>query len=1011
MTVLSFRSAGVSIQEIDQSGPTAIQPTGIPAACISPTPRGPAFVPGITGTTQDYQVVFGAPTNDISDGPLMASEWLSTQQAFLQIRVLGAGSGKQRITSGNNKGSVTFAGFVAGSQQPQQSLSGALGNNPYANASSLNATGSLSRTYLLGCFMSQSAGSTYFSDAGLQSAGVSQPIVRAVLMAASGVMLRLSSSLANSLPPSSSLAADFAGGTVRGALTGSLKLTGSLQEFVLMQFGHKGTDPLYPNVITASFDPLAPNYVANMFNTDPLKLEQAGHYLYSYHDINSAVAVPTGSGVVLAVSGSAALNGFEQIAFLVTGSQTRNSGTLTAPNYENFEDRYTTPSTPWITSQKFGGKPKNLFRVWSLSDGAVDNRVLKVSIENIAPSPNLNSTEYGTFDVVVRQFNDTDGNRVELERFRLLTIDPDSPNYIARVIGDVRTFFNFDTSEEAQKVESDGLFENRSKFIRVEIADDVDSGEMEKTAIPMGFRGPQHLVTSGSAPLPAFTDAAMFSAANPFYRTVQPPVPFRMNLNIGGGSSQRANRSLYWGIQFEKLTSVSEPNSSTAPNKSLPSFTKFFPMFQTEWQNFAVRDNQGVGDTTANGIMDADRFNNNGFSLENIKIKYNTSSGNADVTNLTQWSYVRSGSIPTDTVNGTRALRSTDLSNPTVRTVAKFTVWMEGGFDGTNVFNYDQKFFTNNAVREELNNTSRGLTEGPTVKSYIKALDIVKDTLEVDCQLLAVPDIREQYITDYTINVMETDRLDCMYVMDIEQRDLSNNVVTDVVTQDISVTNTITQLTSRGLNSSYTATYFPDVIMRDRFRGTNVRVPPSVVVMGAFGKNDQVGYAWNAAAGFTRGVLPTVDQITILLSQNNLDELQDADINPLATFAGQGPVVWGQKTLLATPNSSFDRVNVRRLLIALRRQVKRVGLRTLFQPARATTLESFRNNVTPILKRVQDLGGVEGFRVDIDTTTTTPQDFANKIIRGKIFIIPTKTLEFLDINFVIRNAGSLSVTG
>jgi phage tail sheath protein FI len=181
-----------------------------------------------------------------------------------------------------------------------------------------------------------------------------------------------------------------------------------------------------------------------------------------------------------------------------------------------------------------------------------------------------------------------------------------------------------------------------------------------------------------------------------------------------------------------------------------------------------------------------------------------------------------------------------------------------------------------------------------------------------------------------------------------------------------------------------------------------VQVPPSVAVLGAFGKNDALAHPWYAPAGFSRGALGTTDSVAVQLSQENLDSLYSVSINSLTTFPGRGPVVWGQKTLLAK-SSAFDRINVRRLLIELRRRVRKVALRVLFQQNREATLQQFKDLVTPILREIKTQKGVDNFQVDIDTTTTTEADIQNKTIRGKIWVAPTKTLEFVSLDFVLNN--------
>lgn len=988
MTEITFKSAGVSARTINLTGPTALSPVGIPAGVIGTSAKGPAFVPVTVPTTQDFVVVFGKTTDGAVNGPLAASEWLRSQQAATFLRVLGAGDGTERVTSGLNKGKVNGAGFVVGSQLPQESLNGALGNNSLAVSGS--ATG---RTYFLGSFVSQSVGSTYLSEAGLTSAGV--PLLRGMVMAASGVVLTLSSSISGSNSRPNPLLPATAG-NIQGSMTGSVYLSQGKQEFVMLLNGLSNADVTYPNVITASFDPTAPNYFGTILNKDPLRLEEAGYCLYSHFDVHPSLAVTTGSDVVPVAQGGA----YERCAFLLTGASTHNSGSVTAPNFEGFEDRYRAASSPWVISQNFGGSPMNLFKVHNLSDGAGVN--YKISIENISPS--LSDTyRYGRFDLLVRSIGDTDKNREVLEQWRNVSLDPDSENYIARIIGDQHSYFNFDAVVGEQKLESDGEYPNNSKYIRIEVSQEVADFSMEPTALPFGFRGNQHLMTSGTAPMPAYSDSSA-GLTNPWYGLVQPPVPMRKSLAKGAADNITADRLLYWGVQFENVISATEPNASMVPNSSILSYMKYYPTYHTEWQNVAVRDNEDAADTVANGIVSSDRFNNNVFRLDKIKVP--TITGNiVDVNKLEEWEYVRTGQI--SAIGTTRALGVNDLKDPSVRQVCKFSFFTEGGFDGTNAFNKEASQLSNAAITEELANANRGLSDGPTVKAYERALAILSDTSEVDIQILTVPGIRHRYITDQAAAMVEK-RFDAIYIMDVEEYDTDNNPV-KTSDQNLSVRFTANSFRDRGLNTSFAASYFPNAIIRDNLSRVVREVPPSVVVLGAFAKNDAVAFPWMAPAGFARGALETTQEMAVNLSRANMDELQMVNVNPLVAFPGSGgPVVWGQKTLMSS-KSALERVNVRRLLLSLRRDIKKVSNSFLFEPNRASTLARFSQLCQPILKRAQDQQGLDNYLVKIDTTTTSQIDIENNTIRGKIFIVPTRTLEALSLDFVLTNQGNFSI--
>lgn len=337
---------------------------------------------------------------------------------------------------------------------------------------------------------------------------------------------------------------------------------------------------------------------------------------------------------------------------------------------------------------------------------------------------------------------------------------------------------------------------------------------------------------------------------------------------------------------------------------------------------------------------------------------------------------------------------------------------MQGGFDGVNIFDRDEAEINNKAVVADMDDSNRGLSSGPNVSSYLKALEVMKNTTNVDIQLLAIPGIRAPIITDEAIRATE-ERFDALYIMDIEQVDKDGNLIS-TTTSDVkpSVKETVTQHRNRGLNTSFAAAYFPDVLMKDPSLGSNtVVVPPSVVVLGALALNDSLGYPWFAPAGLTRGELPTTLETSLQLKDVDLDSLYDDDINPIyspstTTKGGLNPkggvVVWGQKTLLQTA-SALDRINVRRLLIDVRRQVREIAQTIIFEPNREATLAKFSAAVTPRLQRVQALAGLERFRVIIDSSTTTQADIENNTIRGKIFLQPTKTIEFVSLDFIVAN--------
>ena len=995
-----LKSPGVSAREIDLSQPGSTTIQGTPAVIIGTAEKGPAFVPVTFATLNDFTSTFG-PSDGKRFGPIAVAEWIRNARSGAYVRTLGVGKGEKALSSGK----VENAGFVVGARQVQ--AAGTVGHNAKAGAG-----GPLGRTFFLASIMSESLGSTYFQDSGI-STPMSASILRGVLMFPSGVLPGLSGSgLSNPTTASATAAGEgfpgtgspaaYGAGLNAGGRYGSVDLSANGGEtFALYLNGYTGT---YPAVISASLNPQSSNYFANILNTDPASIETKGHLLYSHFDVDPALAV---------TAPAHGLVGHRTRVILNSGSGDRNDfagGSDYIPNYEGFENRFTHAKTPFIISQTLGNSEKNLFRFHALDSGVYGNHKVKVSIANIQKSRNVNN-KYGTFDVLVRRFGDSDTSPVILEKFIGCSLDPSSPRYIARLIGDRNVFYDFEKAVANQKLVVDGSYANQSAYIRVEVSAQVDAGTMNAEALPVGFRGPFHLVTSGSTMLETHgADAANLPAEggspkqHMFTDMVQAPLLYRKSISSGTGNRARVVSDLFWGIQNTKVADVDVPNDGTAINSNAEYWTYYHPGYEGSFPAW-VGANEGTADANS-AVLDADRFQNGKFSLEDVFIK---TKADVDEVDPTQWStarYVRTGVSP-----GTAGMRfldvDKDFGQQASRRYYKFTTILQGGFDGVNIFDTDKAEMLNAAaIREISDSTAQGGTAGPTVASYRKALEVIAEKSSIDIQLLAIPGLREPAVTDFAIDKTE-ERFDALYVMDIEECDYTGTagIITGSV-QEVSVTNTAAKLQARSLDTSFAAAYFPDCLVRDPASGANVRCPPSVAVLGAMSLNDSVAHPWFAPAGFTRGALATTEQTQVKLNRANLDTLYEVDINPITSFpTSPGVVVFGQKTLQQA-QSALDRVNVRRLLIDIRRKVRNVANTIIFEPNRESTLARFSAAVQPILARIQAQQGLDRFKVVIDSSTTTQLDVENNTVRGKIFLQPTKSVEFISLDFVVTNQGA-----
>ena len=212
------------------------------------------------------------------------------------------------------------------------------------------------------------------------------------------------------------------------------------------------------------------------------------------------------------------------------------------------------------------------------------------------------------------------------------------------------------------------------------------------------------------------------------------------------------------------------------------------------------------------------------------------------------------------------------------------------------------------------------------------------------------------------------------------------------------------------INSSYGCAFFPYVQIRDNINGAILDCPPSVVALGTFGSSQAASQLWFAPAGFNRGGLSTgaggipVVGVSERLTSKERDTLYESRINPIASFPGNQIVVFGQKTLQMA-KSALDRVNVRRLLLEVKRLIVGVSRGILFEQNTPETRSRFVNQVAPLLALVQAQAGVESFRVVCDDTNNSEADREANKLNGRIVIVPTRSIEFIAIDFIITNSG------
>ena len=1069
MAEQTFRSPGFFEREIDLASRRQ-SVSGVPGGVIGTSLKGPAFVPVTVGDFADFVSRFGTLHPD-RPAAYAAFEFLKNKRALTFMRVLGAGgndtSADRDIT--RTSGAVKGAGFrVEGVLDTANITIKRDGGNVNFAAGGvtqhggvyfitakhdLNVAGS-SQAALVTFPVLQDNPSVKKSDANAAQ------LLRGVVYTTSGVRLTAMAS-ADSYTYSSPLL----------STSGLAAISNSEFKVVLVDSSHS-----VHRTMTVSLDPEHSSYIGKVLNTDPHKFVEQKHLLYLDLPVEHELAPATEAFVAAASDQTLSDSPF-------SGTNSKAWST-----FGRLDTRYTTAQTPSIISQPFGTQEFDLLHFESLSDGASGNQEVKVSIANIKAGLDA-ANPYGSFEVIVRLKTDLDADPQILESYPGCTLDPNDENFVARVIGDYKTFYNFDADEEDERrLIVRGKYPNRSLYIRVVMSDLFERGEIPKEAVPFGFRGIPVLKTSDSltdsatvtivkdgAPLgQVLSEADLQGSTQPgrintklsefqteavlkrLSSPVFPPLPYRFKVTRGKMKSsvgisgdpaltEKVDPKLFWGLKPERLprtssvdNAVLNPNAGGIYNKLIDGYTKF----QGLSKSGALLSGSAIDLSNANKFTLARVALNATGSVTNIA-QHVTASARE---HMLEACYFRDaevdGSVYTveDPGFGTRITMATLLASSSVKfnrftSYNKFTVPLFGGFDGLNILDRDSHLMNDRSTSTDapLNNEGHasnefnnaftaktGLNAGApgvgsknsTVRSFRSAVRIMTDGMTVRHNVLAIPGIRDAFVTDFAAERTQAYSL-ALYLMDLpfysqdmtrlfgsEKREMiasGSNATPDV-------RETAEQFSSRVVDNNYSAAYFPDVVIADEVNSTQVKVPASVAALKGLAFSDRVSFPWFAPAGFNRGALDNVTNVDIRLTAGDRDELYDARINPIANFPDGGFVIFGQKTLQLT-KSALDRVNVRRMLLEVKRLIQRIAERLLFEPNNAETRARFINLVTPLLATVQAQAGIDSFQVVMDDSNNTPEDVENNRLNGRIVVVPTRAIEFIAIDFIITNSG------
>jgi len=325
----------------------------------------------------------------------------------------------------------------------------------------------------------------------------------------------------------------------------------------------------------------------------------------------------------------------------------------------------------------------------------------------------------------------------------------------------------------------------------------------------------------------------------------------------------------------------------------------------------------------------------------------------------------------------------------------KFTLVPAGGFDGFNkykTFEYPYLEF----VESETDNYTK----------FLEAIAVFSNPEAVDINLFATPGVDYQNntgIVKYALSMIE-DRADILYVIDSPR--LSVFSTTDGTTERGTPEEAVSTLEATGIDSNYACTYWPWIQIEDPISGKYTYQAPTLLAIKTLALTDNVAAPWFAPAGLNRATAGTsVKRTDIKLSKEERDVLYEGRINPIASFVQQGIVIWGQKTLQQR-QSALDRINIRRLLLQVRRLISAAALTLLFEQNDQTLRDQFLAKVEPILLQIQNQRGLTAFRVVMDDSNNTSETIDRNMLIGKIQLKPTRTAEFIDLEFQVLPTGA-----
>ncbi len=616
----------------------------------------------------------------------------------------------------------------------------------------------------------------------------------------------------------------------------------------------------------------------------------------------------------------------------------------------DYKSAYRYASTPWIVSNLKGDfdhiEMTKLFRFHTISDGNNSNYEVKVSIENIRP-------DEGTFDVIVRRVDDLDESIIPLERFGRCTMTPGDANYIAYKIGSF-----------------DGVYESKSKYITVE----VNETTAARTSVPAGFLG---------YPIPKYDGLPI--SGNAKTDVTFPAIKYNRYFD-----EDIKNRKQYFGLS--SWVGVDIDNFTFKGTKAYIND----PSFLSHGFHLDSRLDRDYGASATTVTVDGEK----GYVFDCVSTNSRTQVldqppviGKEDEMYGSIYEYVN---------------------------LRKFTVFFYGGFDGWDDYR-DQRTNTDNFKMSQYRGfINQGSGEGYSFNkianpdliglnqngitsdwyAYLAAIRQFSNPEATDINVFATPGIdyvNQKLLVEEAIEMIEEERADSIYVITTPDKPSgAGDYVDEMYTPDEAVYN----LEDTEIDSNYSCTYYPWVKYLDVDNNQYIYLPATKDVVRNFAQTDNQAYPWFAPAGIERGNVDCV-RAHFITKLGDEDVLYEGRINPVKTFAQDGPKIWGQKNLQIN-ESQLNRIAVRRLLLRMRKLIAISCIGLIFEPNDATTKQSFISTVTPIMDSIRSNRGISDYRIEVNDTIESRE---RRELPVKIYFKPYNALEYITIDFILSPEG------